>query len=66
MVYASSGKLPEFWRRCRISKAFIDKDSCIVGEQKKNSKNMEMARNRAISNIDHMLCVTMKWISLIR
>lgn len=41
MVYVSSGNLPEFWNIGRLSKAFIDRASCILGKGKDRKKAWE-------------------------
>lgn len=39
MVYVSSGNIPEFCNIGRLSKAFIDRDSCILGKGKDSKKH---------------------------
>lgn len=58
MVYVSSGNSPEFWRRGRIFKAFID--TLVFWEKGRTTKSMEMVRNRAISDIGDRLYIRME------
>lgn len=62
MIYLNSGSLPEFWRRGKISKAFIDRAS-YFGKGKEQQKHGNGNR-KAISDSDQRLCVRMECLSM--